>query len=303
MELLQLYYFERIAKYQSYTRAAEELHVSQPSLSSCIIRLEAELGAKLFDRKGRKIMLNSYGRYFLTMTQQILTLVNECKMPKDDSAAMKQINVGFMIYNDTMFTIISDYIRENSNIVFNVHGSTLSSPFAYSNYDFIVCQSHEAVAPFHNELFVENLSAYVIVPKKHPLAKKKYLTIGDLRNESFCFLKNENGGYEKEYKECILSGFIPKCEFVTNNSFFKLRYVMQHDVFGFIPAAWKPIYEMCDNIVLIPQKERMEDGKCLLCWSDSTLNSETNQQFLQYVKERLEKTGPGDLKEVSQGSV
>ena len=44
MELLQLQYFERKAKYQSMSKAAEELHVSQPSLSSCIIRLEKELG-------------------------------------------------------------------------------------------------------------------------------------------------------------------------------------------------------------------------------------------------------------------
>ena len=86
MELLQLYYFERIAKYQSMSKAAEELHVSQPSLSSCISRLETELGTRLFDRNGRKLVLNSYGRYFLNKTQQILELVNECKMPMNLSS-------------------------------------------------------------------------------------------------------------------------------------------------------------------------------------------------------------------------
>ncbi|MBP3311967.1 MAG: LysR family transcriptional regulator [Butyricicoccus sp.] len=54
MELLRLRYFEYVAKYESITKAAEELHISQPSLSNSIIRLEKEFGAPLFERKNRK---------------------------------------------------------------------------------------------------------------------------------------------------------------------------------------------------------------------------------------------------------
>lgn len=64
MELLQLKYFQTVARLEHMTKAAEELHIAQPSLSKTIARLEKDLGVPLFDRQGRQITLNSFGKYF-----------------------------------------------------------------------------------------------------------------------------------------------------------------------------------------------------------------------------------------------
>lgn len=72
MELLQLKYFQTVANYGNMTKAAEALHISQPSLSIMISRLEKELGVKLFDRKGRGIVLNNYGTILLKHTSTAL---------------------------------------------------------------------------------------------------------------------------------------------------------------------------------------------------------------------------------------
>ncbi|MBO5727000.1 MAG: LysR family transcriptional regulator, partial [Oscillospiraceae bacterium] len=64
MELLQLHYFLQLAQLQHVSRTAERLHISQPSLSATIKKLEAELGAPLFVRKGRNIALSPYGEVF-----------------------------------------------------------------------------------------------------------------------------------------------------------------------------------------------------------------------------------------------
>jgi DNA-binding transcriptional LysR family regulator len=61
MELLQLRHFQIVARLQHISRAAEELNITQPSLSIMISRLEDELGVRLFDRKGRSIKLNEAG--------------------------------------------------------------------------------------------------------------------------------------------------------------------------------------------------------------------------------------------------
>lgn len=58
MELTQLRYFQTAAYYQHISRAAEELNISQPALSTMISRLEKELGVPLFDHNGRSIILN-----------------------------------------------------------------------------------------------------------------------------------------------------------------------------------------------------------------------------------------------------
>ncbi len=71
MELSQLAYFRAVARTEHFTRAAEELHITQPSLSKAIANLEGELGVPLFDREGKRVRLNPYGAAFLERVEQI----------------------------------------------------------------------------------------------------------------------------------------------------------------------------------------------------------------------------------------
>ena len=64
MNLSQLYYFRKLAEVKHYTHAAEELFISQPTLSNSISQLEKELGIPLFKREGRTIKLTRYGAEF-----------------------------------------------------------------------------------------------------------------------------------------------------------------------------------------------------------------------------------------------
>lgn len=72
MELRQLRYFLAVAECQSFTRGAEKVAISQPSLSVQIAALEEELGAPLFDRLGRQIALTQAGRLFQDHAQRVL---------------------------------------------------------------------------------------------------------------------------------------------------------------------------------------------------------------------------------------
>ncbi|MFM9413682.1 LysR substrate-binding domain-containing protein [Peptococcus simiae] len=72
MELLQYYYFNKMAEFENLSRAAEALYVSQPSLSKMLSRIENEVGFALFDRHGKSLQLNEYGKIFLTHSQQIV---------------------------------------------------------------------------------------------------------------------------------------------------------------------------------------------------------------------------------------
>ena len=62
MNLSQLYYFAKLSEMQHYAKAAKELYITQPSLSHAIKSLEAELGAPLFEREGRRMKLTPLGR-------------------------------------------------------------------------------------------------------------------------------------------------------------------------------------------------------------------------------------------------
>ena len=73
MEMHQLRYFAKVAELGNVTRAAEACHVSQPSLSQQIAKLERELGQPLLERLGRGVRLTEAGRLFRRHADQILS--------------------------------------------------------------------------------------------------------------------------------------------------------------------------------------------------------------------------------------
>src|SRR5208282_19741 len=79
MELHQLRYFCAVAETGSFSRAAEQSHVSQPSLSQQIMKLEDELGARLFDRLGRSVRLTDLGKTFLPRARGVLRELEAAK--------------------------------------------------------------------------------------------------------------------------------------------------------------------------------------------------------------------------------
>src|ERR1700722_953747 len=79
MELHQLRYFCAVAPPGNFTRAAEDQHVAQPSLSQQIRKLEDELGARLFDRFPRFARLTDFGKAFLPKAGEILRQVGQAR--------------------------------------------------------------------------------------------------------------------------------------------------------------------------------------------------------------------------------
>lgn len=124
MTLNQIYYFQTVAKYENYRKAAEELYLSQPSLSRSIASLEAELGVLLFEKNGRGVHLTKAGNMFLEYAERIIT---ECEIAKSKMMEMGedggQIDIGYV------FPLAGHYIphnvrnflnkEENKNVTFN----------------------------------------------------------------------------------------------------------------------------------------------------------------------------------------
>lgn len=77
MNLSHLRYFVRLAETRHYTKAAEQMYISQPSLSHAISQLEQELGVPLFEKRGRSVELTQYGEHFLKQVRQSLEILDE----------------------------------------------------------------------------------------------------------------------------------------------------------------------------------------------------------------------------------
>lgn len=79
MELRVLNYFLAIAREENITRAAQQLHVTQPTLSRQIAQLEEELGVKLFVRSNHNIILTEDGMLLKRRAQELLALADKTK--------------------------------------------------------------------------------------------------------------------------------------------------------------------------------------------------------------------------------
>ena len=71
MEFRTVAYFLEVAQKKSFTKAAQSLHISQPTLSKQIRLLEEELGCELFERKPRSVVLTDRGKAFLVWAKKI----------------------------------------------------------------------------------------------------------------------------------------------------------------------------------------------------------------------------------------
>ena len=112
MNLIHLEYFRAVANAGSMTKAAEKLHVTQPTLSNSIKALEQELGVQLFERRGRSLALNSTGVEFLKSVNSIFGLLGSKKQlaAVTGSEHCKEITIGSMRTESQLLQVITKYI-------------------------------------------------------------------------------------------------------------------------------------------------------------------------------------------------
>lgn len=180
MNLSQLRYFETLARMEHYTNAARELEISQPSLSHAMIALEEELGAKLFRKRGRNVILTKYGRIFLEYVRESLHALDTgiSKVREMTGRTTGLIDLAFIYTMGSEFVprLVSDFLRshEELNVRFRFtvgNTSEIIQGLKEEKYDAAFCSRVEGetdveFTPVGEERLV------VVTPKGHPLTQK-----------------------------------------------------------------------------------------------------------------------------------
>ncbi len=193
MELSQLKYVVGVAETGNFTRAASRLHVAQPSLSQQIIKLERELGHKLFHRLGRKAVLTEAGIAFLDRARRILFEVEDATKELEDSASFeRRITVGAIstVAPYLLPSIISTCRERYPNIQVNIR-EDFKANLVRALLDGELDLALAAPPITESNILVEVLwkeSLILAVAKNHPLALKPTVTAGDLMDQSFILL-------------------------------------------------------------------------------------------------------------------
>ena len=179
MNLDHLRYFVKLSELRHYTRAAEQLCISQPSLSHAISQLESELGVPLFEKSGRNTVLTRYGEEFLECAQRSLGILDAGMESLQRSAKGEGVvRLGFLrtLGVDFIPKLTSDFIAAdpNSGVEFSFHSdlsSGLIDGLLQHKFDLVFCSEPErslglTATPVTSQKLV------MIVPNGHPLADR-----------------------------------------------------------------------------------------------------------------------------------
>src|SRR6201993_2858536 len=196
MEIHQLRYFCAVADTNSFSRAAVQAHVSQPSLSQQILKLEDELGARLFDRLGRSVRLTQVGKTCLPRARSVR---RELEAARGDVVERKDsvggtICVGVIptiapYFLPAQLTFLSRRFPQARVTVVEEITPGLLERLRASVVDVAILalpiRGHEFEA---FPLLTEHL--FAALPKQHTYAKKSSLSLKDLREEPFLLLRD-----------------------------------------------------------------------------------------------------------------
>ena len=198
MELQQLRYFCAIADTGSFSRAAQHTHVSQPSLSQQIRKLEDELGTRLFDRLGRTVQLTELGRAFLPRARAVL---RDLEAARSDVVERKAsisgpISIGVIPTIAPYFlpailaTFSRKYTEARVTVAEEITPLLLDRLRAGTMDAAVVALPLQARGHEFQSfpLLVEKL--YAVLPNQHALAKRRALSLEELQDDPFLLLRD-----------------------------------------------------------------------------------------------------------------
>lgn len=186
MNLDYLRYFVKLAEVRHYTKAAEQLCITQPSLSHAIRLLETELGVPLFEKTGRNTILTCFGEEFLECVKRTLSTLDQGVSSLQRSAQGDGlIRLGFLrvLGIDYIPSLAARFLAAHpeKNIRFEFHTDRtqgLLDGLMDRRYDLIVCS--EPAPELHlTAVPVTRQDLVLIVPKNHPLASRHSVDLAE----------------------------------------------------------------------------------------------------------------------------
>lgn len=215
MESRQLGYFLEVAKQLSFSKAAEKLNVTQPTLSKMVKNLEEELDVLLFDRTTKHMELTDAGEIVFEEAQEIMRLMNNLSDKLADRMKIKKghVKIGLPPVIGSLFfpNLIRDFRQYYPNIQIGLEeegAKKVEKMIEEGTVDFGV-----AVLPVNQEMFDSNpfvkSELKLIVDAGHPLAEADTIPLKRLQNESFIFMREGFALHDRIREHCIQAGFNP----------------------------------------------------------------------------------------------
>lgn len=289
MDIDQLSHFLKVAEHQNFTKAAEEVGLSQPAISRSLQRLEEEMGQPLLDRQNRKVILTEAGERLLSKAKNILSLVSDAKNELIDDGKSGTIRLGAIPTIAPYFlpSILRSFATKFPQARMVVQENTtqvLIQRLHHGEIDLAIL-AHPIPEKYLEveSLFDEEL--FLVAAKGHPLTEKAVIRMTDLREYPFVLLEEAHCLSDSIVSLCRSRSFQPISVERTSQLVTIQELVALHHGISFIPAMAKELDHSPRRIyrsVGSPKPTRT----VIMAWNPYRYESQLHKKFRRFLSER-----------------
>ena len=287
MDLRQLEYFCAISKFGNFTKTAEYLHVSQPSVTKAIKSLENEFDLILVDRRQKHVSLTPEGRVFLLHAEKILAAVEETQRDMKRFQLERQGTIHFGIppmveaylFPDLFTKFKSVYPNMNLDVKEYSDSMEVREKAESGVLDCGIVFSQQG-GQMPNEFLILSDNMSLCVSPDRNLAKLDNITFDDLRSENFIMQQSNTYQYQNVYERCVDSGYAPNILLCTTQMKTIKQLVTNNMGISILPDF------VTRNDTSFVRKKLNPQLKVDIClfWSANKRFNEMDQSFLDFIQ-------------------
>ncbi len=296
MEIRQLITFKRVSELGSYTRAAESLSLTQPTISHQLRLLEEELGQKLFELQGRRARLTQAGRTLLPLAERVLNAVDESRRAMEHINSGEQGTVTIAAIGSSTVYVLPELLwqfrvahPQIEVILRTAGGDEILQMVKSSQVDLGIVGSHMSISEFATlPLFKDRIGPFVHAT--HPMAKRRRVLFAELAREPLIQL-----GTWRSWQNYVLSifrevGATPQIRLQLDSIDAVKRMVERGLGFTIIPhtAAREEIAEG-KLVALTPTDIPPLIRQVLMIRRKQKIFSKAQERFIQFLKSEVPK--------------
>lgn len=257
MDLKYIREFVTLAETKNFAETAERLFTTQSTISKHLKKLEEELGTELFTRTSRLVYLNKYGIAFLPFAKEFLNTENACTSAFYSLLhTSKELSIGSIpvMASYGITDVIMRFEKANPAISVNVIEADTSDLIRFLKEGKCEIAFLRNIESSESSLvsldFAEDHLA-VMLPKAHPLASRKFLSLSDLSDEKFVLLKEKTYLYDLCFDCCRKAGFSPKVVYTSHHIENLISFVKKDKAVSLIMSGSIP-KDAAKSVAIVP---------------------------------------------------
>jgi LysR family transcriptional activator of glutamate synthase operon len=305
--LLQLRYFRLLAQTQHITKTAQDLFITQTALSRMITQLESELGVALFDRIGRNIYLNDYGRVYLKYVNSIFQALDRSQLALETMRQENDRRISVAMASSSLWGyLIKGFQKQHPNYIISQQefvSDNVHDRLTMLRLDFVIAGIDDLPLNDLEYTILRRDSVALCVPTTHRFAERKSIRLIEAKDEPFISLSPLMPVSRFYDKLCERAGFSPntviECDYtirpllIEENNYVALttRHTADRKFFGQI--AYIPLEDdFAERITALFwfSKRKMSQAariSAAICWSIPALTAPNDPQHIQAAQRRV----------------